>query len=171
GRAGSSCRRRAAARRTAAGRTRAACRACGTRGPGGAEASSARAVAGAGAGATGPGSTAGTAPGAGVIPHDGLDRDLDVHDAAHRIGEVLRGGAAMEGVDQAIGAEADHERAAVDTVDMAVLGDQRPAGPTDLLQLVEDRGPVAAHLIRLDASSGSGLRRCRRLLRRGGLRG
>src|SRR5699024_315334 len=109
----------------------------------------------------GTGGTAGTWPG--VIPHDGLDRDLDVHDAAHRIGEVLRGGAAMEGVDQAIGAEADHERAAVDTVDMAVLGDQRPAGPTDLLQLVEDRGPVAAHLIRLDASSGSGLRRCRRL--------
>src|SRR5699024_5567052 len=136
-------------------RTRAACRACGTRRPGGAGITAARAA----ARTTGTGSTAGP----GVVPHHGLDRDLDVHDAAHRIGEVLRGGAAMEGVDQAIGAEADHERAAVHAVDVTVLGDQRPAGPTDLLQLVEDRGPVAAHLIRLDASSGSGLRRCRRL--------
>src|SRR5699024_7869525 len=59
--------------------------------------------------------------------------------------------------------EADHERAAVHTVDVAVLGDQRPAGPTDLLQLVEDRGPVAAHLTRLDAP-GRRLRRRRRLL-------
>src|SRR5699024_9531652 len=113
---------------------------------------------------TGTGSTAGagagstTGAGPAVVPHHGLDRDLDVHDAAHRIGQVLRGGAAVEGVDQALGAEADHERGAVHAVDMAVLGDQRPAGPTDLLQLVEDRGPVAAHLIRLDAPGG-GLRR------------
>src|SRR5699024_4825969 len=163
--------RRAAARRPAAARI--PCRGCGARRAGGPSAARARArtprtgtgsSAGTGTGGTagaGTGGTAGTWPG--VVPHHGLDRDLDVHDAAHRIGQVLRGGAAMERVDQALGAEADHERAAVHTVDVAVLGDQRPAGPTDLLQLVEDRGPVAAHLIRLDAP-GRRLRRRRRLL-------
>src|SRR5699024_920057 len=140
--AGASGRRRAAARRTAAARI--PCRGCGARRSGGASAARAgtrttRTGTGSSAGA-GTGGTAGTWPG--VVPHHGLDRDLDVHDAAHRIGQVLRGGAAMERVDQALGAEADHERAAVHTVDVAVLGDQRPAGPTDLLQLVEDRGPV-----------------------------
>src|SRR5699024_9636197 len=115
GRAGASGRRRAAARRTAAARI--PCRGCGARRSGGASA----ARAGARTTRTGTGSSAGTGTGGtagagtvrtagtwpGVVPHLGLDRDLDVHDAAHRIGQVLRGGAAMEGVDQALGAEAD----------------------------------------------------------------
>src|SRR5699024_5983459 len=48
------------------------------------------------------------AGGAGALADHGLDGDLGVHDAAHRVGEVLRGGAAVEGVDEPLGAEADH---------------------------------------------------------------
>ena len=97
-----------------------------------------------------------------------------MHDAAHGVGQVLPGGAAVEGVDQSLGAEADHERAAMSTVDVGVLRDQRPAGAADLLELVQDRGPVPPHLVRIEAASRWGgllaLRCSRRarLLRRGG---
>ena len=60
------------------------------------------------------------------------------------------------------------------TVDVGVLRDQRPAGAADLLELVQDRGPVPPHLVRIEAAPRWGgllaLRCSRRarLLRRGG---
>ncbi|RCS61656.1 hypothetical protein CIK81_14750 [Brachybacterium sp. JB7] len=62
-----------------------------------------------------------------------------MQDAAHGVGQVLRSGAAMEGRDQAFGAEPEHECGALRAVDVSILGDQGPARPTDLGELVQDR--------------------------------
>src|SRR5690625_4883553 len=127
--------------------------------------------------------------GAGVRRGDGLDAHLDAHDAAVGVGDVLGGRAAVEGRDQTVGAEAEHKRGAAHLVHVGVRRDQRPAGAADLGELVEDRRPVAAHLVgvraprcllgrggtrctlprgagRIDVTARAGLRRrCRRVLR------
>src|SRR5699024_8930429 len=107
---------------------------------------------------------AGPAPaGAGILPGDSLDAHLDAHDAADGVGDVLGGGAAVEGGDQAVGAEAEHQGGATHLVHVGVLRDQCPAGTADLGELVEDGRPVAAHRVGIRAP------RCR-LLGRGSTR-
>src|SRR5690606_1626593 len=121
----------------------------------------------AGACTTGTSATGTSAAGAGILPDDGIDHDVDVHDASDGVGEVLRRRAAAESAHEALGAESEHEGAAVQPVDVRVLRDQGPAGAADLLQLVEDRGPVPAHCVGIEpaARRGSTLRRRRSVLR------
>src|SRR5699024_10828492 len=77
-----------------------------------------------------------------ILPGDSLDATLDAHDAADGVCDVLGGGAAVEGGDQAVGAEAEHLGGATHLVHVGVLRDQCPAGTADLGELVVDGRPV-----------------------------
>src|SRR5690606_25002869 len=70
----------------------------------------------AGACTTGTSATGTSAAGAGILPDDGIDHDVDVHDASDGVGEVLRRRAAAESAHEALGAESEHEGAAVQPV-------------------------------------------------------
>ena len=92
---------------------------------------------------------------------DALDRDVGAQHTSDGIGGVLRGGAAAERREQALGAEPERQGGAGDRVRVRVLGDQRPTRATDPLQGVHDRRPVLLHIRRRHPSGVTG--------RRGGL--